>query len=403
MTRIREDSPHHIRAVGSAATRLAAEAHKLDEEKSMEELVPAEYLTEFKSVFDKGDWDKLPECRQWDHAIKLKPDSTPFSSKVYPLTLAEQVELDKFIEEHLQTGRIRPSKSPIASPFFFVKKKDGKLRPVQDYRKLNAMTIRNQYPLPLISEVLFNLRNAKRFTKLDVRWGYNNVRIKEGDEHKAAFVTNRGLYEPLVMFFGLTNSLATFQNMMNDIFRDLIMEGHVIVYMDDILIFTKDMETHRRVVKDVLRVLQKYQLYLKPDKCEFEKEELEYLGVLVGYGKTRMDPVKVNGVRDWPTPKTVKEVQSFLGFVNFYRRFIEGFSHIARPLNNLTRKSSRWRWSDVEEKAFQDLKMAVTTNPVLHFPTDTDIYRVEADSSDFATGAVLSQCQKGIWVPIEIP
>lgn len=188
--------------------------------------------------------DKLPERRQWDHAIELKPDSTPFSSKVYPLTLAEQVELDKFIEEHLQTGRIRPSKSPIASPFFFVKKKDGKLRPVQDYRKLNAMTICNQYPLPLISEVLFNLRNTKRFTKLDVHWGYNNVRIKEGDEHKAAFVTNRGLYEPLVMFFGLTNSPATFQNMMNDIFRDLIMEGHVIVYMDDILIFTKDMETH---------------------------------------------------------------------------------------------------------------------------------------------------------------
>src|SRR6266567_7225609 len=156
--------------------------------------------------------------------IELKEDSTPFTSKIYPLSRDEQQELDGFIEEHLHSGRIRPSKSPMASPFFFVKKKDGKLRPVQDYRRLNAMTIKNRYPLPLISELVDKLSEAKYFSKMDVRWGYNNIRIKKGDEWKAAFRTNRGLFEPLVMFFGLTNSLATFQTMMNDIFREEIAE-----------------------------------------------------------------------------------------------------------------------------------------------------------------------------------
>ena len=162
---------------------------------------------------------------------------------------AEQEALDRFIDENLRSGRIRPSKSPMASPFFFIKKKDGTLRPVQDYRKLNDMTIKNRYPLPLIQELLDKLKGARIFTKLDVRWGYNNVRIKEGDEHKAAFITSRGLFEPLVMFFGLCNSPATFQRMMNHIFFDLIMEGRIVVYLDDILIFSDDIDEHRRTVK----------------------------------------------------------------------------------------------------------------------------------------------------------
>lgn len=153
----------------------------------------------------------------------------------------------------LAKGYIRPSQSPISSPFFFIKKKDGNLRPVQDYQRLNEMTVKNRYPLPLISELMDRLRGARYFTKLDVRWGYNNVRIKEGDEHKAAFVTNRGLFEPTVMFFGLTNSPATFQSMMNNIFRDLINEGKVTVYLDDILIYSQDLDEHRRVVREVLQ------------------------------------------------------------------------------------------------------------------------------------------------------
>jgi hypothetical protein len=183
-------------------------------------------------------------------------------------------------------------KSPMASPVFFIKKKDGSLRLVQDYRALNAITIKNKYPLPLISELIEKLRGAKYFTKLDVRWGFNNVRMKEGDEWKAAFRTNRGLFEPLVMFFGLINSPATFQTMMNDIFRDLVAEGVVVVYLDDILIFTETMEQHREVTRRVLRLLEENQLFLKPDKCEFEQTKVEYLGAVISHNSVKMDPVK---------------------------------------------------------------------------------------------------------------
>ena len=176
-----------------------------------------------------------------DYAIKLKPGAKPYRSKIYSLSPLKQKELDEFLDENLRTGRIQPSKSPMASPVFFVKKKNRSLRLVQDYRKLNDMTIKNSYPLPLISDIVNKLKRAKYFTKLDVRWGYNNVRIKEGDEWKAAFRTNRGLFEPLVIFFGLTNSPATFQTIMNDLFKDLIDEDVVIVYIDNILIFTEDL------------------------------------------------------------------------------------------------------------------------------------------------------------------
>ena len=176
-------------------------------------------MKDYNDVFEKKEFDELPPSRPWDHAIELLPGTKKeLNCKVYPLSLDEQKQLQIFLEENLCTGRIRTSKSPMASPFFFIKKKDGSLRPVQDYRLLNNMTIKNRYPLPLISELIDTLKNAKYFTKLDVRWGYNNVRIKEGDEWKAAFRTNRGLYEPTVMFFGLTNSPSTFQTMMNDIF-----------------------------------------------------------------------------------------------------------------------------------------------------------------------------------------
>src|SRR6202789_3831647 len=228
-----------IRASSTISQQLA-EAFKSNS-KATSPPIP-EYLKEFSSVFSKETFDVLPESKDWDHAIELIPGSKASNSKVYPLSPSEQKELDVFLKENLETGRIRPSKSPMPSPFFFIKKKDGSLRLVQDYRALNAMTVKNKYPLPLISELVNKLQGAKYFTKLDVRWGFNNVRMKDGDEWKAAFRTNRGLYEPLVMFFGLTNSPATFQTMMDDIFDDLIMEGVVCVYLDDILIFAKSME-----------------------------------------------------------------------------------------------------------------------------------------------------------------
>src|SRR3979490_3575358 len=313
----------------------------------------------------------------------------------------EQRELDAFLEENLKSHRIHPSKSPMAAPVFFIKKKDSGLHFVQDYRKLNDITIKNAYPLPLIPDIINKVAaaKAKHFTKLDVCWGYNNVRIKEGDERKAAFQTNWGLYEPLVMFFGLTNSPVTFQMMMNEIFHELINKGCISTYIDNIMIYLTDLEEHRSTVKRVLALLQEHDLYLKPEKCEFEKEKVEYLGLVVSEGKVEMDPVKVEGVSRWPVPKTKNELQQFLGFVNFYRRFIQGFANIAKPLHELTGNKA-WNWGPEQLKSFQALKAAVTAAPILAFPTDEDLFRVEADSSDFASGAILLQMQEGIWKPV---
>jgi hypothetical protein len=218
--------PEYIWASSTISQRLA-EAHKRNSQPvDYEKHIPP-HLRDFHAVFAKESFDDLPEHKPWDHAVELAPDANPKSCKVYPLAASEQKELDAFLKENLESGRICPSKSPMASPVFFIKKKDGALRLVQDYRALNAMTVKNKYPLPLIPELIAKLRGAKYFTKLDVRWGFNNVRMKEGDEWKAAFRTNRGLFEPLVMFFGLTNSPATFQTMMDDIFEELISEGVV--------------------------------------------------------------------------------------------------------------------------------------------------------------------------------
>ena len=235
--------------------------------------------------------------------------------------------------------------------------------------------MKNKYPLTLISELINKLQGARYFTKLDVRWGFNNVWMKEGDEWKAAFQTNRGLYEPLVMFFGLTNSPATFQTMMDGIFEDLISEGVVVVYLDDILIFTKTLDEHRKVVCRVMELLQKHGLSLKPEKCEFEKTSVEYLGVVVSQDSVKMDPAKVAGVSNWPTLSNKKEVQSFLGFTNFYRRFIEGFSHIAQLLFDLTKGDSMFKWSSEEQLAFDTLKDKITSTPILALPDNSRPYR----------------------------
>src|SRR5882762_5449147 len=262
----------------------------------------------------------------------------------------------------------------MASPFFFVKKKDGKLRPTQDYRKVNNTTIKNRYPLPLISELVDKLKGSKIFTKLDVRWGYNNVRMKEGDEWKAAFRTNRGLYEPTVMFFRLTNSPATFQAMMDHIFRDLIAEGHVSVYIDDIVIHTKTVEEHRIITKKVLNLLRENKLYVKPKKCEIERKEIKYLGLIVSEGQIHMDPVKTKAIAEWLKPMKLKELQQFLGFCNFYWRFIKGYSGVAKPLTYLTGKVP-WSWDAPQHHAFEELKACVASEPVLAIPIDNTSYR----------------------------
>lgn len=388
----------HIRAKSTWSQELAEREGTERPLKTFQDIVPRHYH-DFAEVFAKKEFESLPGRRPWDHAIELIPDASPVDCKVYPLSPEEQRQLDEFLEENLRSGRIRPSKSPMASPFFFVKKKDGTLRPVQDYRKLNSMTVKNRYPLPLIQELVDKLRGAQYFTKLDVRWGYNNVRIKEGDEWKAAFRTNRGLFEPLVMFFGLTNSPATFQTMMNDLFRDLISQGKVVVYLDDILIFSKTLEEHRQIVRQVLEILRKHKLYLKPEKCEFETTRIEYLGMIISQGCVEMDPVKIKGVAEWPEPTCKRDVQAFLGFTNFYRRFIQDYGRIAKPLTMLTGKTA-WAWNRDAQLAFYALKQRVTSAPVLAIPTDGDPFRIECDASDFAIESILSQRQQEKWRPI---
>jgi len=230
----------------------------------------------------------------------------------------------------------------MAALMFFIKKKDGLLCLVQDYHALNAVTVKNKYPLPLISKLISQLRGAWYFTKLDVRWGFNNVHIKPGDEWKAAFHTNRGLFEPLIMFFRMTNSPATFQTMMNDVFRTVIAEGIVVVYLDDILIFTKMEEEHKQAVWRVLEILAEHKLFLHLEKCEFHWKQIEYLGLVISENKITMDPVKVTGVRKWPIPENRTDVQAFVGFVNFYHRFIQDFLTIARLLFDLTCSDQAW-------------------------------------------------------------
>lgn len=379
--------------------QLAEKAHAQDHKKSFEEMVPPQYQ-QFAKVFSKEASDRMPAHKPYDHAIELKPDAELSRTKAYPMSPVEQEELNRFIQENLAKGYIRPSESEMSSPVFFIKKKDGSLRLVQDYRKLNQITIKNRYPLPLISEIVDKLRGAKFFSKMDVRWGYNNVRIKKGDEHKAAFSTNRGMFEPLVMFFGLTNSPATFQAMMDNIFRDMIDKGHVAVYLDDIIVFTQTLEEHREIVREVLRRLEQNDLFLKPEKCEFEKDSVEYLGLIIKKGELHMDPVKTQAILEWPTPRNKKDVQSFRGFANFYRRFIKDFGKITKPLDRLT-GDVEWSWGQEEQEAFDTLKSKFAASPVLAMWEPNRPTRIETDASGFATGGILlQQSEDGPWHPV---
>jgi len=258
------------------------------------------------------------------------------------LSREEREEVREFVKKQLQKGYIRPLKLPQTTPVFFVGKKDGKKQMVQDYRYLNEWMIKNNYLLPLISDVLENIRTKKVFTKMDLRWGYNNVRIKEGDEWKAVFTTLEGLFEPTVMFFGLTNSPATFQAMMNELLRDLINTGKVAAFIDDVIVETETEEGHDELVAEVIRRLEENDLYVKPEKCRWKMREVEFLGVVIGPERIKMEKGKVKEVLEWPTPKCIKDVQKFLGLANYYCQFIKGFASIARPLHDLVKKNKKW-------------------------------------------------------------
>jgi len=302
------------------------------------------------------------------------------------------------MKDQLRKGYIRPLKSPQMSPMFFVPKKDGKKRMVQDYWYLNSWTVKNNYLLPLISDLIDSIGKKKMFTKTDLRWRYNNVRIKEGDEWKVVFSTSEGLFEPTVMFFGLTNSPATFQAMMNDLLRDLVVEEKVAVFIDDVVIATETEEGHNEIVEEVLRRLDENDLFVKPEKCVWKVREVGFLGVIIGEDRVRMEKEKVQRVVEWPVPKSMKDVQKFLGLANYYRQFVKDFAKIAKPLHEIRRKENKWSWGERQQKAFEELKERFTTEPVLVTLDLDKKMRVEADASDFAMGEVLSiKCEDEKW------
>ena len=374
---------------------LAAAAEKSKPKPTL----PLDYSS-FASVFSKEATNHVPPTRPYDHEINLDDAFTPKIGKVYPLSPDERKATEDFLDKNLTSGKICPSNSPQAFPFFFVKKKDRGLRPCQDYRYVNEHTIRDAYPLPLISDLVDNLRDAKVFTKFDVRWGYNNMRIKDGHQWKAAFITHKGLFEPTVMFFGLTNSPTTFQCFMNDLFHDMIAEGWLIIYMDDLLIYSPDTTLHEEYTKHILQCMTELDLHLKLEKCKFTTDEVEYLRMIVKPGQLAMDPVKLDSIASWPTPTKVKDVCFFLGFANFYRRFIPNYSNVARPLIDLIKKNLTWNWTPSCQSSFNSLKCIFLSKPVLHLPNLSAPFTIATDASKYVSRAILLQTNSnGEWHP----
>lgn len=318
--------------------------------------VPPEYA-DLKEVFSKSRATSFPPHRPFDCVIDLVPGACPPRGRLYSLSAPERVAMEKYLKEALDNGFIRPSTSPAGAGFFFVEKKDGDLRPCIDYRGLNRITIKNRYPLPLMTTAFELLQGATIFTKLDLRNAYHLVRVREGDEWKTAFNTPTGHYEYKVMPFGLVNAPAVFQALINDVLREML-DKFVFVYLDDILIFSKNYQEHVQHVRQVLSQLLKHSLFVKLEKSEFHVSSVPFLGFIVSKGNLQMDPGKVHAVREWPQPSSVKQVQRFLGFANFYRKFIRNFSSVAEPLSALTKKSAQpFRWTEKANQVFNKLNL----------------------------------------------
>jgi hypothetical protein len=362
--------------------------------------VPKEYKWHSK-VFSEAASQQLPNHMVWDHAIELLPGApSTLPGWLLPLMQEEIEEAQKFVKEHLKQNTIWPSWSPYAANFFFVKKKDRKLRPVQDYRPLNKWTRKNQNMSLLIPSVIDWLAGCILFTKFNICWGYNNIQIKLGNEWKVAFFTPKGLFEPTIMFFGLTNSPATFQMMMNMIFQRKVQEGWFSIFMDNGIIYMKQWpretkeqhrQWHHELVHCIFNILEKNDLYVKLEKCTFKQEEMEYLGIVIGKGKTYMDPKKLMVVANYAVPQDTMDVQAFLVFTGYYCYFVPGYSQIAWPLLNLTKKTTPWHWGPDQDKAFLTLKQLMCTTLVLAQPKFDKKFYLQMDASRYGIGAMLSQ------------
>ena len=363
--------------------------------------IPPE-LDEYRDLFDNDSAAMLPEHRSTDHAIQLKDGKEPPFGPLYNLSQRELEVLREYLQKEVERGRITRSTSPAGAPIIFVPKKDGTLRLCVDYRALNAATVKDRCPLPLINETLDRLQGAQFFTTLDLKDAYHRIRIRKGDEWKTAFRTRYGHFEYKVMPFGLTNAPATFQAYINRALSDML-DDVCVVYLDDILIYThaKDVDEHWAVVKKVLARLREAELFCNLKKCVFAATEVAYLGFRITRKGVIADPAKVATIRDWPAPKNVKELQTFLGFANFYRRFVNNYSLVVRPMTALLKKAAVFRWEDAAEESFQLLKDRFTSTPILRHFDPAKQLKLETDASDFGMSGILSQCYNdGQWHPI---
>jgi hypothetical protein len=324
------------------------------------------------------------------HGIEIEENVKPIRQQYYRTNLANQKYIEEEIQRLLKDGIIKKSYSPWTSPVVLVKKKDGKLRFCVDYRKLNNVTKKDAHPIPQIDDMLGTLGEAQWFTTLDLASGYWQVEMEPKDQQKIAFVSKQGIYEFTIMPFGLTNAPATFQRLMNTVLNGMINNG-VMVYLDDIIIYSKTFEEHLEKLEEVFRRIKVAGLKIKPSKCEFLETEFTFLGHVVGKDGIKPDPKKIEKVKDFPRPTTVTKIRSFLGLASYYRKFIKNFAQIARPMNQLIKKNEPFIWTEKQEEAFKILKQALITAPILRHPDFNRTFYLMTDGSAKGFGAVLAQ------------
>ncbi|GBG69682.1 hypothetical protein CBR_g4512 [Chara braunii] len=329
--------------------------------------------------------------RDVEHSIQLVPDYRVHHQAPYKLSIPEATELKRQLEELLRLGFIKPNNSPWGAPVLFARKTDETLHLCIDYGGLNRYTVKNNYPMPRSDELFDHLAGNCFFTKIDLRSGYHLGGIATADQPKTAFRSRFGHYEFTVMPFGLTNAPATFQRAMNDVFRD-ILEQYVLVYLDDILVYSRTLEEHLRHLRDVLDRLRRHGFYAKLSKCRFAQHKVDFLGHYVSDQGLHMDDAKITAIAEWPAPTSAKQLRNFLGLTSYYSNFIQGYARYSYILTStFLRKNPPWAWTPLHEDAFRALKKAVICAPVFHLPDFDRPFILTTDASDFAVGAVLSQ------------
>ncbi|GJX07412.1 reverse transcriptase domain-containing protein [Tanacetum coccineum] len=351
-------------------------------------------VRDFLEVFPE-DLPGLPSTRQVEFHIELIPGAAPVARAPYRLAPAKMKELAEQLKELSDKGFIRPSSSPWGAPILFVKKKDGSFRMCIDYRELNKLTVKNRYPLPRIDDLFDQLQGSSIYSKIDLRSGYHQLRVREEDIPKTAFRTRYGHYEFRVMPFGLTNAPAVFMDLMNRVCKPYL-DKFVIVFIDDILIYSRNEKEHEEHLKTILELLKKEELYAKFSKCEFWINTVKFLGHVIDSSGIHVDPAKIEAVKNWASPTTPSEIRQFLGLAGYYRRFIEGFSKIAKPMTELTQKNQKFDWGEEQEEAFQLLKQKLCAAPILALPEGSEDFVVYCDASIKGLGAVLMQRMKVI-------